>query len=92
MSVTVTRARDDIEVRDLEDVLFQSVIDEEFRALLLANPDSFGLPAAHAVLPDAVEAQDREMLDLAAGIEFTAQCKSTCSDGPLTIICDGTTK
>jgi hypothetical protein len=92
MSVTLTPQRLDDELADLEDVLYQSVVDEEFRELVLADPGSFGLAASPSVLPDAIEAQDRTLLDLVAGIEFTAQCKSTCSDGPLTIICDGTTK
>jgi hypothetical protein len=92
VSVTVTHTRDDVEVLGLDDLLYQSVVDEEFRELLLADPGSFGLPASPPVLPDPVEAQDRTLLDLVTGSEFTAQCKSTCSEGPLTIICDGTTK
>jgi hypothetical protein len=92
VSVTVTPTRDEAQVRDLDDVLYQSVVDEEFRELLLANPGSFGLAESRSALPDPVEVQDRTLLDLVSGMEFTAQCKSTCSDGPLTIICDGTTK
>jgi hypothetical protein len=87
VSVTLTDAR-----VDLNDVLYQSVVDEEFRELVLEDPGSFGLLDPPSALPDAVAAQDRTFLDLVSGIEFTAQCKSTCSEGPLTIICDGTTK
>jgi hypothetical protein len=77
---------------DVDEVLYQSVVDEEFRALLLADPGSFGLSEPSFGFPAPVEPQDRALLDLASGIQFTAQCASTCSSGPLTIICDGTTK
>jgi hypothetical protein len=72
--------------------MYQCVVDEEFRELVLADPGSFGVVESSPALPEAVAAQDRTFLDLVSGIEFTAQCKSTCSEGPLTIICDGTTK
>ena len=89
MSATLTDVRMN---GHLDDVLYQSVVDEEFRELLLADPASFGFTESRPRLPEAIEAQDRTALDLVSGIEFSAQCKSTCSDGPLTIICDGTTK
>jgi hypothetical protein len=72
--------------------MYTSVVDEEFREQVLADPGSFGVVEPSPALPEAVASQDRTFLDLVSGIEFTAQCKSTCSEGPLTIICDGTTK
>jgi hypothetical protein len=77
---------------DLDDVLYQSVVDEEFRALVLADPSAFGVSAPSFVLPTAVEPQDRALLDLASGSQFMAQCGTSCSWGPFTIVCDGTTK
>ena len=77
---------------DLDEVLYQSVVDEEFRALVAADPGSFGLGERDGSLPAAVEPQDLGLLDLASGIQFTAQCRSTCSSGPLSIICSCTTK
>ena len=77
---------------DRDEVLYQSVVDEEFRALVAADPGSFGLRERGASLPAAVEPQDLGLLDLASGVQFTAQCRSTCTQGPITIICDGTTK
>jgi Family of unknown function (DUF5973) len=77
---------------DLDDVLYQSVVDEEFRELLAADPGSFGLSAHDLSLPTPVEGQDHSLLDLVSGVQFSAQCRSTCTGGPFTIICDGTTK
>ncbi len=77
---------------DLDEILYQSVVDEEFRAQLLADPGLFGLAELSFALPDPVEPQDPALLDLASGVDFVAQCRSTCSAGPLTVICDGTTK
>jgi Family of unknown function (DUF5973) len=77
---------------ELDEVLYQSVVDEEFRALLVADPASFGLSEPGYALPTPVEPQDRGMLDLASGAQFTAQCATTCSKGPFTVLCDGTTK
>jgi len=77
---------------ELDDVLYQSVVDEEFRALLLADPSSFGLGEPSFGYPTAVEPQDQGLLDLASGAQFSSMCRSTCSTGPFTIVCDGTTK
>jgi hypothetical protein len=93
MSAVVTDKRSDAaDLSGLDDVLYQSVVDDEFREQLVADPASFGFAGAPPALPDAIEAQDRTGLDLVSGTQYTAQCKSTCSQGPLTIICDGTTK
>jgi hypothetical protein len=77
---------------DFDGLLYQSAVDEEFRAQLLADPGFFGLGEFRFALPVAVEPQDQALLDLASGSNFVAQCRSTCSSGPFTIVCDGTTK
>lgn len=77
---------------DLDDLLYQSVVDEELRDLLISEPSLFGITEASLLLPTAVEAQDESLLDLASGASFVAQCASTCSWGPFTIVCDGGTK
>ena len=77
---------------DLDDLFYQSAVDEEFRAQLLANPGLFGLDEPALLLPTPVEPQDESLLDLASGADFVARCGSTCSAGPFTVVCDGTTK
>jgi hypothetical protein len=77
---------------ELDDVLYQSVVDEEFRAEFLADPGVFGFSGTSVVVPTAVEPQDRALLDLASGSQFMAQCGTSCSWGPFTVVCDGTTK
>lgn len=77
---------------DLDEILYQSVVDEEFRAQLLADPSIFGLGGFDVALPAPVEPQDQTLLDLASGSQYIVACRSTCSSGPFTIVCDGTTK
>jgi Family of unknown function (DUF5973) len=77
---------------DLDEVLYQSVVGDEFRTELLADPNWFGFSDPGFVFPPAVEPQDRALLDLASGSQFSAQCASTCSAGPFTIVCDAYTK
>ena len=71
----------------------QAVVDNEFRTELAADPAAFGVTAAS--LPAAVERPDQESLDFwtegIASMEIYA-CATTCSAGPMTIVCDGTTK
>ncbi|EFC80455.1 cinnamycin family lantibiotic [Parafrankia sp. EUN1f] len=74
---------------DLDEVLYQAVVDEEFRALVLADPKAFGIGAEMA-LPDAVEPQSQAILEF--GTIAGRDCKTTCSSGPITIVCDGNTK
>ncbi|MCA1697546.1 MAG: cinnamycin family lantibiotic [Actinobacteria bacterium] len=69
----------------------QSVVDEEFRALLVADPGLFNLSEPPFGLPTPVEPQDRTLLDLASGEQFSAMCITSCSSG-FTFVCDGTTK
>lgn len=74
-------------------MLRQAAADSEFRAELLRNPESFG--ASAEAVPASVEPQDAESLAFwtegVAAMDVYA-CASTCSFGPFTIICDGTTK
>ena len=71
----------------------QAVVDSEFRTELLADPTAFGL--SPAALPVPVEQPDRESLDFwtegVAAMEIYA-CQTSCSWGPITAVCDGTTK
>lgn len=76
---------------DLDEILYQSVVDEEFRAQLLADPSLLGLGERSFALPAAVEPQDSAGLDLAAGDYYITMCATTCSVGK-TFICDGGTK
>ena len=74
-------------------LLQRAVVDAEFRSALQADPEAFGVTAGD--LPAAVEQQDQESLDFwtegISSIEIYA-CESTCSFGPFTVVCDGTTK
>ncbi|MGH3377478.1 MAG: cinnamycin family lantibiotic [Actinoallomurus sp.] len=71
----------------------QAVVDSEFRTELLADPSAFGL--AVSSLPAPVEQPDQESLDFwtegIAAMEIYA-CRTSCSFGPITAVCDGTTK
>lgn len=85
MSATATNTHS-----ELDDILYQSVVDHEFREMVIADPALFGLEASGDSLPAAIAPPDREILDLASASQGT--CKTTCSHGVLTVICDGTTK
>lgn len=71
----------------------QAVVDSEFRTELLADPAAFGCSVA--TLPAPVEQPDQEALDFwtegVAAMEIYA-CQTSCSWGPITAVCDGTTK
>lgn len=87
MSVTTPKNRN-----DHDDVLYQTVVDDEFRTLVLGQPEVFGLGRSEASLPAAIEPLDDARLDLVSANEYVSMCKNTCTTGPFTIICDGTTK
>ena len=76
---------------DLDELLYLSVVDEEFRALVLADPEAFGI-GAEMVLPESVESQDRALLELGMSALDVYACASPGSSGPFTIVCDGGTK
>lgn len=90
MVATLQKASLDAE---FEQLLYHSVVDAEFRAELSGNPIEFGVRHDDLLLPDQVEPQDQALLDVAsiAAMDVYA-CASTCSFGPFTIVCDGTTK
>jgi Family of unknown function (DUF5973) len=75
------------------EMALQAVVDSDFRAEALAAPDTFGMAASS--LPAPVEQPDQESLDFwtegVAAMEIYA-CATTCSFGPITVVCDGTTK
>jgi Family of unknown function (DUF5973) len=73
--------------------LQQAVVDSEFRQELQANPSAFGV--AVESLPAAVEQPDQDALDFwTEGVTANEiyACVTSCSWGPITAICDGTTK
>jgi lantibiotic duramycin-like protein len=74
-------------------ILRQAAADAELREELLATPERFGVPAE--AVPAGVEPLDAEALDFwTEGVATTDiyACASSCSWGPFTIVCDGTTK
>lgn len=80
---------------DTETMLYQAVVDHEFRARLMDTSSAFGIHPATFLLPDAVEQQEQESLKIwsegLAAIDVY-DCVSTCSWGPITAVCDGMTK
>lgn len=81
----------------LEQLLQMAAIDSEFSNEFQNHPEVFGINAdIEFSLPASVQKQDEsfvELLNDALGqLDIMAQCASTCSGGPLTIVCDGTTK
>jgi Family of unknown function (DUF5973) len=74
-------------------ILYQAVVDSEFRAMLRENADTFGIFTDS--LPAPVAQPDQESLDFwtegVAAMEIYA-CASSCSFGPRTCVCDGSTK
>jgi hypothetical protein len=80
----------------LEQLLHQAAVDADFREELLSNPEAFGAPTdIELMLPTSVEKQDQSSINLfndALGELNIVACASTCSFGPYTIVCDGTTK
>lgn len=74
------------------EMALQAVVDSEFRTEVLTDPGAFGMSSS---LPAPVEQPDQESLDFwTEGIAATEiyACKTSCSWGPITAICDGTTK
>ncbi|MFB4309128.1 cinnamycin family lantibiotic [Actinomadura sp. GTD37] len=74
-------------------ILRHAAADADFRAELLTAADYFGVPAT--AVPAAVEQQDTASLGYwtegVAAFDAYA-CASTCSSGPFTFACDGSTK
>jgi len=78
-------------------LLLRTVTDSDFRNSFLDNPENFGFTADIEGLPMPVTKQDLSFVEWVndasslSALEVSA-CRSTCTRGPLTIICDGTTK
>lgn len=77
---------------DLDDLYLQTVVDDELRDQVIADPGAFGVSDPSLGLPTPIAAQDRSILDLASGSFFASMCASTCTKGVFTFVCDGTTK
>src|ERR1700722_11509899 len=74
-------------------ILRHAAADAEFREELLCDPESFGVTAE--AIPASVEPQDAESLEFwtEGVVRMDAmECVSSCSFGPITWLCDGTTK
>ena len=70
----------------LEQTLYRSVVDEDFRALLLGNPGLFDLTGLDC--PEAVEAEMQEGLAITAMTDVDLHaCDNSCSYGQ-TVVCD----
>ncbi|MFC5183423.1 cinnamycin family lantibiotic [Actinomadura harenae] len=72
-------------------ILRYAAADADFRSELLERPADFGVTS----VPAGVEQPDAEALGYwtegVAAVDIYA-CASTCSSGPFTFVCDGTTK
>ena len=85
-------------VEYLEQLLQMAAVDAEFSNELQNHPEAFGINADMEIsLPNSVQKQDESfvaLLNNALGqLDIMAeQCGVTCSVGPLTIVCDGSTK
>lgn len=77
---------------DWDQILYQAVVDSDFRAGLVNDPRSFGLDHSVLSLPDPVAQLDQAPLKLWSEGLAAMACQSTCSSGPITVVCDGTTK
>jgi hypothetical protein len=81
-------------VEELEQLLQRSVIDGEFRNLLVSEPQVFGMGAdgEKISLPVPVSQQDMSFVELGtdSNIFAPSNCRTTCVSG-WTIRCDGTT-
>jgi hypothetical protein len=77
---------------DCEQLLYQAAVDNEFRTELLNDPRVFGMDLNNLFLPDSVEQQDQTALKLWSESIAVFQCSSSCSAGPITVVCDGGTK
>ncbi len=80
----------------LEQLLHRSAVDATFRDELAANPESFGISSdSNLVLPAAVLEQEQSGIELTDDIAdrlIVAACQTSCTGGPYTIVCDGSTK
>jgi hypothetical protein len=71
---------------EVENWLYSSVVDQGLRSTILDEPARFGVDAG--ALPEAVEPHDPAGLDLSDPAMETFLRASTCSWGPVTVVCD----
>jgi hypothetical protein len=92
---TTLQAKPSVEY--LEQLFQMAAIDAEFSNQLQTHPEMFGINAEIvSSVPQSVEKQDEsfvELLNDALGqLDIMVACATTCSYGPVTAVCDGTTK
>ena len=78
-------------------ILLKTVTDPDFRRAVLDNPEKFGVSVDQNSLPAPVSSADMSFTTLvndtsSMSVLDISACKSTCTMGPFTIVCDGTTK
>lgn len=78
---------------EIDELMYRCAVDEDFRSELLADPTFFGLDLESVFLPEPVEPQNQDLLEIGfAGVDVVYMCAYTCSAGPVTMVCDGNTK
>ncbi len=80
----------------LDKLLHQAAVDADFRNELKTHPENFGIAAdVEVAIPRSVAKLNEsffELLNEELGQLDIVGCASSCSFGPMTIICDGGTK
>jgi hypothetical protein len=71
---------------EVENWLYDTVVDQDLRSTILDEPARYGVDAGS--LPEAVEAHDPAGLELSDPAMETFLLASTCSWGPGTFVCD----
>lgn len=77
---------------EIEQLMYQAAVDRGFRAELVHTPAMFGSVSKNLFLPDSVEQHDQTELRMWSEGITAMGCSATCSSGPMTIVCDGSTK
>lgn len=93
----LTNTVENVSTNYLEELLQQAAVDAAFRDELVTNPASFGISSdTKLVLPTAVATQDELSINfddnIAGELGIVVACKTSCTTGPYTIVCDGSTK
>jgi lantibiotic duramycin-like protein len=77
---------------EIEQLMYQAAADSAFRADFLSNPEIFGTASRSLSMPEAVEPHTQTELRIWSEGLTAMKCGATCSSGPMTILCDGSTK
>ncbi|MGH2507259.1 MAG: cinnamycin family lantibiotic [Ktedonobacteraceae bacterium] len=77
---------------EIEQLMYQAAADSAFRANLANDPEIFGTASRNLLLPDSVEQHEQTELRIWSEGITAMRCSSTCSQGPFTVVCDGSTK